>query len=283
MNGRRLAWKSLDAPIKMYQKLTIIDPTGKTHIVRDDLSVSSNDPCIAAKLKSDIDSICANYRAKGNPLTSHSIDLAMELIGRGWKLKSLESAHGAGETFLSDAEHLAREGLAAELRVNSRKGTLESLLDIFTMQRCYRMSTLSLAFSCEAYINLYGIERLGKDEFESFERLPPEDKWIVIPRIVTGRTFDKGAGPFQDLAKLVKTRNDWVHHKPPVDIIEFGKPMKTKGKKPAPFPKSYVAVEKQITQVKRLIKELHSFDGSTPMLSKGYRDDLKRKNSRTPN
>lgn len=260
----------------MYQKLTIIDPTGKTHIVRDDLTVSSNDSGMAVKLKSDIDSICASYRAKGTPITSHSTDLAMELIGKRWKLKSLESANGAGETFLGDAEHLAREGLAAELRGMSRKGTLESLLDIFTMQRCYRMSTLSLAFSCEAYINLYGIERLGKDEFESFERLPPEDKWIVIPRIATGRTFDKGGEPFQTLAQLVKTRNEWVHHKPQVNTIVFGQPMKTKGKKPAPFPKSYVAVEKQIRQVKRLIKELHAFDGSTPMLSKGYQDDLKR-------
>jgi hypothetical protein len=140
---------ALGAPDEMYQKLTIKDSSGTVLVIRDDLTVNSKDASASARLKSDVDDICAKYKDRGASLTTLSFDLAMELIARGWIAKSLESAIGAGDTFLIDAENLLVEGQKAELRSNTSKG-MPALLDIFTMQRCYRMSTLSLSFACEA-------------------------------------------------------------------------------------------------------------------------------------
>ncbi len=70
------------------------------------------------------------------------------------------------------------------------------------------------ALSAEACINHYASENLSKTYLKQYlDKLELTAKWIVIPRIVTGKQFDPGSKLMQDLSWLVKLRNRFVHFK----------------------------------------------------------------------
>lgn len=56
------------------------------------------------------------------------------------------------------------------------------------------------------------------------DRLPTEDRFVEIPRIICGRTFERGRPPFQDLHYLKEIRDGLVHYKfgaPPDDALRY--------------------------------------------------------------
>ena len=54
-----------------------------------------------------------------------------------------------------------------------------------------------------------------KGPLNAAERLTSvEDKWLLVSRLLFGRTFDSGREPFQSFRLLVKLRNELVHYKP---------------------------------------------------------------------
>jgi len=65
----------------------------------------------------------------------------------------------------------------------------------------------------EAYINTYAGDRLSKLVWERLERLHLEDKWIVVPELVLGKTFETDKEPYKSLKWLVQQRNFIVHYK----------------------------------------------------------------------
>lgn len=70
------------------------------------------------------------------------------------------------------------------------------------------------AFTLEAYINHYGIKRLSGNYFSNYlDKLDLLAKWLVIPRIVTGKKLDPGSHAMQDLSWLVSLRNRLAHFK----------------------------------------------------------------------
>jgi len=70
------------------------------------------------------------------------------------------------------------------------------------------------ALTLEAYINHYGISRLSKNYFSKYlDKLDMFAKWIVIPKVVTGKQLDPGSVAMQDLDWLVTLRNNLVHYK----------------------------------------------------------------------
>lgn len=81
-------------------------------------------------------------------------------------------------------------------------------------------STLSL----EAYINYYSAIRLSKNYHSNYlDRLDLLSKWIIIPRLITGKQMDPGSKPLQNLSWLVSLRNKLVHYKPreiPIEEIQ---------------------------------------------------------------
>lgn len=83
---------------------------------------------------------------------------------------------------------------------------------------------LFCALTAEAYINDYGIENLSKNYFTRYlDRLDLVSKWIILPRIITGRQLNPGSKPMQDLSWLTKLRNKLAHSKSrkiPIDKIE---------------------------------------------------------------
>jgi hypothetical protein len=249
------------------QKITLLDSTGDLITIDGKLVIVPGSSKESDRLKADILSIQEEYKPKGIPMTGLSFEFLMALIQRKWKVKEFRSLTGAAEEFLENASSLADLGHLSEKQLIS-KDKLDQFFSHEARQKImfYRMSTLSLAFACEAYINQYGADRLGTSEFESFDRLPVEDKWIVIPKVATGRTFDKGSEPYQTLKRLITTRNDWVHHKASLLCVEPGVSSKTIGKVATKIPDDYNAIAAQIVRVRELIAELHTFDGSSSLL-----------------
>jgi hypothetical protein len=76
-------------------------------------------------------------------------------------------------------------------------------------------------FTLEAYINHYGINRLSRNYFSSYlDKLDLLSKWLVIPRLVTGRKLDPGSRAMQDLSWLVSLRNRLAHFKSKTITVE---------------------------------------------------------------
>jgi hypothetical protein len=70
------------------------------------------------------------------------------------------------------------------------------------------------ALCLEAYINDYAINRFSRKYFEKhLDKLDLLSKWIVIPRIVTGKQLNPDSEAVQDLQWLVTLRNRLAHFK----------------------------------------------------------------------
>ncbi len=72
---------------------------------------------------------------------------------------------------------------------------------------------INAASAVEAHINIVADEILSGSEFDLFDKLPTEGKWLFLPKIVGLEPFDKSVEPFQSLVKLIKYRNKLVHFK----------------------------------------------------------------------
>jgi hypothetical protein len=70
------------------------------------------------------------------------------------------------------------------------------------------------ALTLEAYINHYGINRISGNYFTKYlDRLDLIAKWIIVPKVVTGKQLDPGSKAMQELEWLVALRNRLVHYK----------------------------------------------------------------------
>jgi hypothetical protein len=70
------------------------------------------------------------------------------------------------------------------------------------------------AFTLEAYINDYAINRLSKNYLKNYlDKLDLVAKWVVIPRLMSREQLDPGSRPLQQIAWLVELRNKLVHYK----------------------------------------------------------------------
>src|SRR5439155_21959892 len=78
------------------------------------------------------------------------------------------------------------------------------------------------AASLEAHINQRAEQRLLKIEFEYFDRLAPDGKWMILSRLLGASSFDAGKEPFQSLVQLMKWRNNLLHHKPLREFWRLG-------------------------------------------------------------
>jgi hypothetical protein len=73
----------------------------------------------------------------------------------------------------------------------------------------------------EAYINHYGISRISRNYFSNYlDKLDMVAKWIVIPKVVTGKKIDPGSAAMQDLDWLVTLRNKLVHYKSKEVVVD---------------------------------------------------------------
>jgi hypothetical protein len=71
-----------------------------------------------------------------------------------------------------------------------------------------------LALSVEAFINFYGVKRLGDKSFnDHYERISTLDKIVIITKVSTGKDFPKDNNLFGQLKRLFRLRNMLVHAK----------------------------------------------------------------------
>ena len=77
------------------------------------------------------------------------------------------------------------------------------------------------AFTLEAYINHYGINHFSRNYFSNYlDKLDLLAKWLVIPRVVTGKKLNPGSHAMQDLSWLVSLRNRLAHFKSKTITVE---------------------------------------------------------------
>ncbi len=66
----------------------------------------------------------------------------------------------------------------------------------------------------EAFIYDLGAIVLGDSYIEKYlDKLNLESKWIIIPKLITGKELDKSRSYWGDFRELIKWRNNLIHHK----------------------------------------------------------------------
>lgn len=70
------------------------------------------------------------------------------------------------------------------------------------------------ALSVEAAINDYAAWQLGDSYFDKhLSSLDVLSKWVVIPKLVCGKSIDKSGPAYSSLKKLITSRNELAHNK----------------------------------------------------------------------
>ncbi len=132
-------------------------------------------------------------------------------------------------------------------------------------QMKYSSIAIVASFLClESYINGYGATRLDPGLWKACARMPIDTKWLVVPKLATGKTFWRGHEPFQSLLWLRNLRNYTVHYvektlkmefdtsaaHPPTEVLE-------------PYKKfSANNAAKACDIVRSMIAALHQFDNT---------------------
>lgn len=80
--------------------------------------------------------------------------------------------------------------------------------------RKYLSSFIFFSLFLEAYINDFAARRLGDTYTRKYlDKLDVISKWVVLPKIITGKQIDTSRKSFEALKSLVALRNKFVHHK----------------------------------------------------------------------
>lgn len=117
------------------------------------------------------------------------------------------------------------------------------------------VSVIFSALTLEAFINNYGIEHFSRNYFgKHLDKLPAVSKWIIIPKLVTGRALDSDSQPYEQLKRLFKRRDFLVHYK-------------TRKKRLSEMHEEDVWVteeqsEESIRSVRAVVEELSGIDGT---------------------
>ena len=79
----------------------------------------------------------------------------------------------------------------------------------------YRTSAILFGTMClESFIYDYAAHSFSDTYAKNYlDKLDLKGKWVVIPKLVTGKDFPTDSRAFQNLQELVKERNSLVHHK----------------------------------------------------------------------
>ena len=83
-----------------------------------------------------------------------------------------------------------------------------------SIQRDAMVTTIFCALTLEAFINSYGISSFSKSYFENhLDRLNPVSKWLIIPKLLTGKQINTDGPGYELLKETFKLRDKLVHYK----------------------------------------------------------------------
>lgn len=86
-------------------------------------------------------------------------------------------------------------------------------------RRASRKAVMLAAASLEAHINFLAFTELSVWKEE--DRLSLLDKWMIVPRVLCGKTFDRGSQPFQGFHELVALRHKLMHPKTRRERLDY--------------------------------------------------------------
>jgi hypothetical protein len=116
--------------------------------------------------------------------------------------------------FLQIAEKNLTEAKRAyqEIMTKSKKHEQQNI-DAFEIEKQCSLTTIMFSyFALEAYINKIGHDKiLDKELWKELKetKLSTRKKWILFPKLITGKTFDK----FRNFTQLRNWRDKLVHYK----------------------------------------------------------------------
>lgn len=111
-----------------------------------------------------------------------------------------------------------------ERKKSGGSGTIDFLTMMWTlhMDRALegsRSAVILAVASAEAFISERASDAPGWDKGLDRAQLPT--KWLLLPQLLAGKTFDKGRMPYQSLVELNKLRNKIVHGRSDVRMTEI--------------------------------------------------------------
>lgn len=84
------------------------------------------------------------------------------------------------------------------------------------------ISTVVFVGAClETFINEYGIENIS-EEWESIERLPLSDKWLIVIKLIGKGKLSRNSSMFKDILWVKNFRNNIMHYKPKFEKLNKG-------------------------------------------------------------
>lgn len=156
--------------------------------------------------------------------------------------------------------------LAKEMLSRTREHFSQAVIGVGLQMRYASLAVVCAFTSLESYINGYGPERLNLEVWRECRRLRPGTKWMVVPQLATGQTFNKETEPFQSFIWLRNLRNYVLHFREGTytmtgyaggahpDCLSF-----------EPYSKlNDQSAERACTTVIAMISGLHALDGSEP-------------------
>lgn len=157
--------------------------------------------------------------------------LRASLQGLGWtQIGTIVRQNVAYQHLRAAVEHAERTA-NLELQIDEERAKASSSKDLLMAallapglidqaSRASNSAVVLAVASLEAFINQAAkefVDAWGEDE----DRMPLRSKWLVVPRLMTGKSiFSRGAQPYQDFSRLVTLRNELVHSKPSERVYE---------------------------------------------------------------
>jgi len=216
-----------------------------------------------------------------NKRTRHDYFFYQMALDNMSKLYQLLNQKGDSKTirdsFLEKIEKIRRNELPPEAITEIQNSDeLKAFISRSFSLRMYATQTiLNSAFCLESFINDYGAAKLGSRYFEShLDKLDVKSKWLVIPRLATNKSIEKGGHGYETLKKTIGIRNKLVHSKS--KNIDDGSIAESAGFKETVDQMKHVS--KCFLGIKVIISELESIDPSYEPLStykKTKEDEIK--------
>ncbi len=88
------------------------------------------------------------------------------------------------------------------------------------------LNEMFLSPATEDFINSEVLKTISAEWLEKVDIGP---KLVIVPQLVSGRTFARNQQPYQDMQLLIKVRNAFVHYKMKFEIPSFLKPLQDLG------------------------------------------------------
>jgi len=132
----------------------------------------------------------------------------------------------------------------------------------FSREQKHQASAIIFGAMClEAFIYDYAAHNFSDTYVKKYlDKLDLKTKWLIIPKLVTGKDFPTESQAFQGLQKLIEERNKLVHYKsqPEKSVEEIEERLKKikekidKGQQNIPIVSPYDTVVEVLTELKRL-------------------------------